>query len=95
MPLQQFETLRERLLRAGIAPRHVRRFLRELHDHYEDALRVELTKCTDPRAARNAGAPCVSAFLRLVFSASVVYRSITNVIGMEEALIDGRIEIEE
>lgn len=54
MQLQQFESLRERLLRAGVAPRHVRRFLRELHDHYEDALRVELTKFSDPSAARNA-----------------------------------------
>lgn len=31
-----FEALRERLLRAGIAPRHVRRYLRELTDHLAD-----------------------------------------------------------
>ena len=31
-----FEPLRERLLRAGIAPRHVRRYLRELTDHLAD-----------------------------------------------------------
>ena len=31
-----FEPLRERLLKAGIAPRHVRRYLRELSDHLED-----------------------------------------------------------
>jgi hypothetical protein len=31
-----FEALRERLLRAGIAPRHVRRYLRELTEHLAD-----------------------------------------------------------
>jgi hypothetical protein len=31
-----FASLRERLLRAGIAPRHVRRYLRELTDHLAD-----------------------------------------------------------
>ncbi len=31
-----FDELRERLLRNGIAPRHVQRYLRELHDHHED-----------------------------------------------------------
>ena len=31
-----FTSLRERLLRAGIAPRHVRRYLRELTDHLAD-----------------------------------------------------------
>lgn len=31
-----FEPLRERLLRAGIAPRHVRRYLRELSEHLAD-----------------------------------------------------------
>jgi hypothetical protein len=31
-----FEPLRERLLRAGIAPRHVRRYLRELTEHLAD-----------------------------------------------------------
>jgi hypothetical protein len=33
-----FENLRERLLRAGVAPRHVQRYLRELSDHYEDVV---------------------------------------------------------
>jgi hypothetical protein len=37
---KQFAELRERLLRAGVAPRHVRRYLRELADHLAD-LRVE------------------------------------------------------
>ena len=32
----RFEGLRERLLRGGIAPRHVRRYLRELEEHYAD-----------------------------------------------------------
>jgi hypothetical protein len=35
-----FNELRERLLRAGVAPRHVRRYLDELADHLED-LRAE------------------------------------------------------
>src|SRR5688572_694920 len=38
----QFEALRERLLRAGIAPRHMQRYIRELRDHYDDALQAEL-----------------------------------------------------
>lgn len=32
----RFEGLRERLLKGGIAPRHVRRYLRELEEHYAD-----------------------------------------------------------
>ena len=35
-----FGELRERLLRAGVAPRHVRRYLNELDDHLAD-LRAE------------------------------------------------------
>jgi hypothetical protein len=35
-----FDELRERLLRAGVAPRHVRRYLRELSEHLAD-LRAE------------------------------------------------------
>lgn len=31
-----FDDLRERLLRAGVAPRHVRRYLAELSDHLDD-----------------------------------------------------------
>lgn len=37
---QRFRELRERLLRAGVAPRHVRRFVAELADHWAD-LRAE------------------------------------------------------
>lgn len=33
---KQFDELRERLLQAGVAPRHVRRYLRELSDHLAD-----------------------------------------------------------
>ena len=37
--------LRERLLRAGVAPRHVRRYLAELQDHYMDLVSEE--DCSD------------------------------------------------
>src|SRR5580765_2656323 len=33
---RQFHELRERLLRAGVAPRHVRRYIAELADHFAD-----------------------------------------------------------
>ena len=36
-----FRNLRERLLRAGVAPRHVRRYLAELEDHLSDLLAEE------------------------------------------------------
>src|ERR1700744_526711 len=36
MPQPSFDHLSERLLRAGIAPRHVRRYARELSDHFDD-----------------------------------------------------------
>jgi hypothetical protein len=36
MPKKTFDELRERLLVAGVAPRHVRRYLSELSDHFED-----------------------------------------------------------
>lgn len=37
-----FDRLSERLLRAGIAPRHVRRYTRELSDHFDDLVREEM-----------------------------------------------------
>jgi len=37
-----FDELRERLLRAGVAPRHVRRYLAELADHLADLTNEEL-----------------------------------------------------
>jgi hypothetical protein len=36
-----FDRLAERLLQAGIAPRHVRRYVRELSDHFDDLVREE------------------------------------------------------
>lgn len=50
----RFEALRERLLRAGVAPRHVQRYVLELQDHYEDALRAELARGTALPEAREA-----------------------------------------
>ena len=50
----RFESLRERLLRAGVAPRHVRRYLSELCEHYDDAVQAELAKNADLAAAREA-----------------------------------------
>ncbi|HEX4104819.1 MAG TPA: hypothetical protein VHX92_01180, partial [Rhizomicrobium sp.] len=41
MPQPRFERLSERLLAAGIAPRHVRRYVRELRDHFDDVMREE------------------------------------------------------
>ncbi|HEX4077870.1 MAG TPA: hypothetical protein VHX61_03220 [Rhizomicrobium sp.] len=41
MPPSGFEALRERLLRTGIAPRHVRRYVGELRDHFDDLVREE------------------------------------------------------
>ena len=44
MPRSQFSELNERLLRAGIAPRHVRRYVTELRDHFDDLVREETEK---------------------------------------------------
>jgi len=38
---RQFRRLSERLLHAGIAPRHVRRYVCELSDHFDDLVREE------------------------------------------------------
>ena len=46
----RFDELRERLLHAGIAPRHVRRYVGELRDHFDDLVREE----TANGASRNA-----------------------------------------
>jgi len=50
----RFESLRERLLRAGVAPRHVERYLRELRDHHEDGVRAELARGAPLAAAHDA-----------------------------------------
>src|SRR5262249_43846945 len=42
MPQPRFDRLSERLLTAGIAPRHVRRYVRELSDHFDDLVRDEI-----------------------------------------------------
>ena len=47
MQPQPLKSLSEHLLRAGVAHRHVRRYVRELHEHYEDAVREELAKGLD------------------------------------------------
>lgn len=51
MPQLKFETLRERLLRAGIAPRHVSRYLAELRDHFDDLVREEIADGKERSAA--------------------------------------------
>ena len=50
-----FHELRERLLRAGIAPRHVRRYLTELADHLAD-LRAEEERAGRSRADAESAA---------------------------------------
>jgi hypothetical protein len=47
----RFESLRETLLKAGIAPRHVRRYLRELTDHLEDLASAEREAGRDEETA--------------------------------------------
>ena len=49
-----FPQLRERLLRAGIAPRHVRRYLSELTDHLADLIAEEQSRGLPPTDARTA-----------------------------------------
>ncbi len=56
---QPFNELRERLLRAGVAPRHVRRYLNELADHLAD-LRAE-----EERAGRSRADAESAALIRL------------------------------
>lgn len=50
-----FAELRERLLRAGVAPRHVRRYLSELADHFTD-LRAEEERAGRSRPDAEAAA---------------------------------------
>jgi hypothetical protein len=46
-----FDSLRERLLRAGIAPRRVRRYLAELREHLADLTERERASGLEPRQA--------------------------------------------
>ena len=46
-----FESVRDQLLRAGIAPRHVRRYVRELREHLADLTSRERTAGLDATAA--------------------------------------------
>ena len=46
--------LRSRLLRWGVAPRHVRRTVNELEDHFEDLVEQELDNGLDRLAARES-----------------------------------------
>jgi len=41
--MRDFSSLRKQLLRSGIAPRHVRRTIDELEDHYEDLVEQALS----------------------------------------------------
>ena len=66
MSARELEALRERLLVAGVAPRHVRRYLRELAEHLDDARRAELERGLDPAAAE------VAAWQRLGSADSLV-----------------------
>jgi hypothetical protein len=50
-PMPPFETVREQLLRAGIAPRHVNRYVAELRDHLRDLVAQEQAADLDPRQA--------------------------------------------
>ncbi|MGC1870410.1 MAG: hypothetical protein WA700_05585 [Acidobacteriaceae bacterium] len=56
---KQFHDLRERLLRAGVAPRHVRRYVGELTDHLADLRTGEM------RAGRSAADADSAALARL------------------------------
>jgi hypothetical protein len=50
----RFDDLREGLLRAGIAPRHVRRYISELRDHFADLVQEETEKGLTREAAEQA-----------------------------------------
>lgn len=69
MQPRQLELLGERLLRAGIAPRHVRRYLRELRDHYDDAIQEELRQGAGRAAAEESAAKRLGDLDHLVESA--------------------------
>jgi hypothetical protein len=53
MSQSRFDQLRERLLHAGIAPRHVRRYIAELRDHFDDLVRDEAAAGSAPALAQS------------------------------------------
>lgn len=69
MQPRQLDLLGERLLRAGVAPRHVRRYRRELRDHYDDAMQEELAKGAGRAAAEESAAKRLGELDHLVESA--------------------------
>lgn len=52
--MRRFNELRERLLRAGVAPRHVRRYLAELNEHLSDLIAEETSAGRNPDDAQAA-----------------------------------------
>lgn len=50
----RFESLRDRLLRDGVAPRHVKRYLNELTEHLEDLVAEEENAGRDHEAAERS-----------------------------------------
>lgn len=52
---KRFDELRERLLRAGVAPRHVRRYVKELSEHLADLKAEEERAGRSPADAEAAG----------------------------------------
>ena len=50
-----FETVAETLLKGGIAPRHVRRYIGELCDHLEDGIAQQKAAGFDGEDARGRG----------------------------------------
>jgi hypothetical protein len=54
MQPRRLEDLGERLLRAGVAPRHVRRFIGELRDHYDDIVQERLVEGASRAGAEEA-----------------------------------------
>ena len=51
MPSLQLDALSEKLLRAGVAPRHVRCYVGELNQHFDDLLRAETRNGLSEKAA--------------------------------------------
>ncbi len=52
--MPRFEDLEDRLLRGGVAHRHARRFMRELSDHYDDAVHDARTAGLNAEDAQTA-----------------------------------------